>query len=447
MAKHRTHAGAPRSSAACSARVPEGRVRAVRPRRDRRRRAGADAGPRRHSRRSGCRRSTGVDVITDGEVRRQVLVRPAHREPVGLQPGRFRRRCPFTRGAERAVRDRHRVLPVGHRDAGHAHSNLPHRSTRFVRDQHAHSPTKATIAGMTYASVLYVPGLSDTVYPDRDAYMADALRLMREVVRREVVDAGATLRAARLAALHAHGQRGGPGEPAAGRARHVDLARADDRDGQRADPVSARDVTFAVHLCRGNHRSMWSVEGGYDAIAEQLFNDLAVDRILAEYDSPRAGTFEPLRFVPEDKTVVLGLITTKEPELEDADQLNGRIEEASRIVPLDRLASVPAVRVRVDAAGQPGHVRGPAREAATCWCAWPATSGAERRAQPDGASSDPSARSRDRERGVRCRDAGVDGRVQEHLGDLLRRDAVDGSRPGRASRSRSPHRGPRAARA
>jgi 5-methyltetrahydropteroyltriglutamate--homocysteine methyltransferase len=101
------------------------------------------------------------------------------------------------------------------------------------------------------------------------------------------------------------------------------------------------DVTFAVHLCRGNHRSMWSVEGGYDAIAEQLFNDLEVDRILAEYDSPRAGTFAPLRFVPQDKTVVLGLITTKEPELEDADQLRGRIDEASAHVPLDRLALSP----------------------------------------------------------------------------------------------------------
>ena len=59
------------------------------------------------------------------------------------------------------------------------------------------------------------------------------------------------------------------------------------------------DVTFGVHLCRGNHRSMWSVEGGYDAIAEQLFNDLTCDRLLAEYDSPRAGSFEPLRFVPD----------------------------------------------------------------------------------------------------------------------------------------------------
>ncbi len=76
------------------------------------------------------------------------------------------------------------------------------------------------------------------------------------------------------------------------------------------------EVAFAVHLCRGNHRSMWSVEGAYDAIAEQLFTTLNVRRILAEYDSPRAGSFEPLRFVPKDKTVVLGLITTKEPELE-----------------------------------------------------------------------------------------------------------------------------------
>jgi 5-methyltetrahydropteroyltriglutamate--homocysteine methyltransferase len=101
------------------------------------------------------------------------------------------------------------------------------------------------------------------------------------------------------------------------------------------------NVTFAVHLCRGNHRSMWSVEGGYDAIAEQLFNDLAVDRILAEYDSPRAGSFAPLRFVPDDKTVVLGLITTKEPELEDPGQLRARIDEASAFIPLDRLGLSP----------------------------------------------------------------------------------------------------------
>jgi 5-methyltetrahydropteroyltriglutamate--homocysteine methyltransferase len=86
---------------------------------------------------------------------------------------------------------------------------------------------------------------------------------------------------------------------------------------------------------------MWSVEGGYDAIADKLFNDLAVDRILAEYDSPRAGSFAPLRFVPEDKVVVLGLVTTKEPELEDADQLKHRIEEATAYLPLERLGLSP----------------------------------------------------------------------------------------------------------
>jgi 5-methyltetrahydropteroyltriglutamate--homocysteine methyltransferase len=86
---------------------------------------------------------------------------------------------------------------------------------------------------------------------------------------------------------------------------------------------------------------MWSVEGAYDAIAERLFNGLAVDRILAEYDSPRAGTFAPLRFVPEGKTVVLGLVTSKEPELEDAEQLKRRIGEASTHIPLERLALSP----------------------------------------------------------------------------------------------------------
>jgi 5-methyltetrahydropteroyltriglutamate--homocysteine methyltransferase len=100
-------------------------------------------------------------------------------------------------------------------------------------------------------------------------------------------------------------------------------------------------VTFGLHLCRGNHRSMWSVEGGYDPIAEELFTTLNVQRLLLEYDTPRAGTFAPLRFVPQDKVVVLGLITTKEPEVESADLLKRRIDEAAQYVPLERLALSP----------------------------------------------------------------------------------------------------------
>jgi len=100
-------------------------------------------------------------------------------------------------------------------------------------------------------------------------------------------------------------------------------------------------VTLAVHLCRGNNRSHWYAEGGYDAIAEKLFSTMAVDRFLLEYDDERSGTFEPLRLVPRNKTVVLGLVTTKEPRLESQDDLRRRIDEAAKYVPLENLALSP----------------------------------------------------------------------------------------------------------
>ena len=100
-------------------------------------------------------------------------------------------------------------------------------------------------------------------------------------------------------------------------------------------------VTLAIHLCRGNNRSHWYAEGGYDAIAEKLFGTLAVDRFLLEYDDERSGTFEPLRFVPKGKTVVLGLISSKQPQLEKMDTLRKRIDEASKHVPLENLALSP----------------------------------------------------------------------------------------------------------
>jgi 5-methyltetrahydropteroyltriglutamate--homocysteine methyltransferase len=97
----------------------------------------------------------------------------------------------------------------------------------------------------------------------------------------------------------------------------------------------------AIHLCRGNNRSQWYAEGGYDPIAEKLFNRLNVDAFLLEYESERAGTFEPLRFVPRGKTVVLGLVSTKLPQMETEDQLLRRIEEASKYVSVDQLALSP----------------------------------------------------------------------------------------------------------
>jgi 5-methyltetrahydropteroyltriglutamate--homocysteine methyltransferase len=100
-------------------------------------------------------------------------------------------------------------------------------------------------------------------------------------------------------------------------------------------------MTVTTHMCRGNYRSSWVAEGGYDFVAEALFNDLEVDGFFLEYDDARSGGFEPLRFVPPEKVVVLGLVTTKRGELEHKDELKRRIDEASRYVALDQLCLSP----------------------------------------------------------------------------------------------------------
>jgi 5-methyltetrahydropteroyltriglutamate--homocysteine methyltransferase len=100
-------------------------------------------------------------------------------------------------------------------------------------------------------------------------------------------------------------------------------------------------MTITTHMCRGNFRSSWAAEGGYDFVAEALFNELRVDGFFLEYDDARSGGFEPLRFVPKGKLVVLGLVTTKRGELESKDELKRRIEQASKFVPLEQLCLSP----------------------------------------------------------------------------------------------------------
>lgn len=109
------------------------------------------------------------------------------------------------------------------------------------------------------------------------------------------------------------------------------------------DCIASRpaDMRVCVHLCRGNFRSAWVAEGGYEPVAEVLFSEMDVDGFFLEYDDARSGGFEPLRFVPAGKSVVLGLVTSKRPEIEPADELKRRVEEASRYVPLDALALSP----------------------------------------------------------------------------------------------------------
>jgi methionine synthase II (cobalamin-independent) len=113
--------------------------------------------------------------------------------------------------------------------------------------------------------------------------------------------------------------------------RHINEALAD----------KPEDMTVTTHMCRGNFRSSWVAEGGYDFVAEALFGELGVDGFFLEYDDERSGGFEPLRFVPKDKLVVLGLVTTKRGELEDKDALKQRIEEASQYVDIDQICLSP----------------------------------------------------------------------------------------------------------
>ena len=100
-------------------------------------------------------------------------------------------------------------------------------------------------------------------------------------------------------------------------------------------------VTFGIHICRGNRQSMWHREGKYDGIAEKLFNGLNHQRLLLEYDTARAGSFEPLKLLPKGKLAVLGLVSTKTPRLESADELKRRIDEAARYAPIEQLALSP----------------------------------------------------------------------------------------------------------
>jgi methionine synthase II (cobalamin-independent) len=112
-------------------------------------------------------------------------------------------------------------------------------------------------------------------------------------------------------------------------------------DNAVLDAARRPGLTLGMHLCRGNNRSHWYAEGGYDLIADKLFGGINVDRFLLEYDDDRSGTFAPLRFVPTGKTVVLGLVSTKRPQLEKGDALMRRIQQAATYVPLERLALSP----------------------------------------------------------------------------------------------------------
>jgi 5-methyltetrahydropteroyltriglutamate--homocysteine methyltransferase len=203
-------------------------------------------------------------------------------------------------------------------------------------------PFKITLpAPSNFVPTGFKPGVTDRHYRDRDGLLADLVAIVRDDVEWLAgqgvgyVQLDAPFYSHYLDPQRREAMRQSGGDP------DEEFARAVEGDNAALAGLPRENMTVAVHVCRGNSKSRWYSEGGYDAIAEQLFARLDVDRFLLEYDDERSGSFEPLRLVPPGKDVVLGLITTKEARLERADDVRRRIDEAARFMPIEHLALSP----------------------------------------------------------------------------------------------------------
>ena len=209
----------------------------------------------------------------------------------------------------------------------------------------AHSPgaIKVTLPSATqFPAIAYKRGVTDKVYPDHSALLWDIVAIMKSEVGALVTDGVPYVQIdAPRYSYYVDPKWRDYIKIEMGLDPDAALDEALRADNTCLEGVRREGVTLAMHLCRGNNRSHWYAEGGYDPIAEKMFGTLQVDRFLLEYDDERSGTFEPLRFIPRGKTVVLGLVSSKRPQLESKRELIRRIEEAARYVPLENLALSP----------------------------------------------------------------------------------------------------------
>ncbi len=226
--------------------------------------------------------------------------------------------------------------------------NVPANEFGFLR-QVASTPGKVALIGPDRISQRFDWQRSQAIYSGLDDFVADVVQVEREIIaglveagcRYVQIDApGYTAYVDRLSrdAMRARGEDPGENFSRSLKADNAVLAGFD-------------DVTFGIHLCRGNQRSMWHREGTYDEIAERLLNELNHDRFLFEYDTPRAGGFEPLRFLPKGKVIVLGLVSTKVPQLETVEDLKRRIDAAAKYAPIEQLAISPQCGFSSDVVG------------------------------------------------------------------------------------------------
>ncbi|HEY7923054.1 MAG TPA: methionine synthase [Vicinamibacteria bacterium] len=281
----------------------------------------------------------GFEVFTDGELRRRNFMSDFTDAVEGFDLGDAVARSWQAGDAKAAATSKVAGIVTGklravRRLTGH---ELP-----FLK-AHSPGPIKITLPSATqFPAISWKRGITDAVYPDQLALLADIVAILK----------------AELATVAAEGARyvqiDAPRysyfiDPKWREWIGTEMRIAPDTlldasieaDNACLEAARRPGVTLAIHLCRGNNRSHWYAEGGYDAIAERLFSRMAVDRFLLEYDDARSGSFEPLRFVPKGKAVVLGLVSSKLPQLEDPDALARRIDEAARHVPLENLALSP----------------------------------------------------------------------------------------------------------
>jgi 5-methyltetrahydropteroyltriglutamate--homocysteine methyltransferase len=283
-------------------------------------------------------RAAGVDVLTDGEFRRFSFMSDPAEAVEGFVPNAEGSAWHGPDGVERRPGGFAQVIGGKLRQT----RRLAAHESAFLT-AHAGGPYKITVPSASmFASVTgYRPDLVGDAYPTRADLLRDLTAILGAELRALADEGVPYLQIDAPSYTHLVDASGRE----AAQARGVDVDELVDQfiaaDNACLDAARREGVTLAIHLCRGNSRSRWLASGGYDPIAEKLFGTLQADRFLLEYDSERAGSFEPLRFVPRGKTVALGLVTTKRGALESPDDLRRRIDEAARYVPIEQLALSP----------------------------------------------------------------------------------------------------------
>lgn len=226
--------------------------------------------------------------------------------------------------------------------------NVPAEEFRFLRTA-ARLPGKVALIGPDRISQRFDWQNSKSFYSGLDEFVDDVVQVERQIIGGLVgegcgyvqIDAPGYTAYVDTPSLDAMRARGEDPKENFARSLKADNALIEGFD----------EVVFGIHLCRGNQRSMWHREGSYDDIAERLLNELKHDRFLFEYDTPRAGGFEPLRFLPKGKIIVLGLVSTKVAQLESVDELKRRVDAAAQYVPLEQIAISPQCGFSSDVVG------------------------------------------------------------------------------------------------